>query len=423
MTRPPEPADPDNLVLRPCAEADWSAMVRVDDHAFGSTASPEIRQTDRDLVELDRTLGAFDGAELVGMSGIYSLAMSVPGRTVPVAGITGVGVLPTHRRRGILTRLMRGMLDELASRTHPGHDEAVAALFASEPAIYPRFGFGAASRAVSLTLPRDAHALADAPADPSVRLRLVDPALAAARQLETVMERVAHRRPGVYARDDRWLARALVEAPERRGQASALRQVAADRNGQVVGFARYRTEVEWNDAGPHGVVRVSELVGADPAVEATLWRYVLDLDLTVSVEAASRPIDDPLLEWLRDPRRAVPRVRDGLYVRLVDLPRALAERGFADEVEVVLEVTDRLLPSNAGRWRVRTTATGARCEPTNAPAELSLDIATLGAIHLGRASLTRMAAAGRVVEHRDGAVAAVSRAWVGEQEPWCPWVF
>jgi predicted acetyltransferase len=169
-----------SVTLRSPTEADWDAMVDLDGRAFNQTWSAEITEAGRAVLELDRFVLAEDhsattpygSVALVGMAAIYSLSMTVPGGPRPVAGVTWVGVLPTHRRRGILTALMRHQLHGL----HESGAEAIAALWASEAGIYGRFGYGGASRRLALTIPRSARALAPAPADPALQVRFVDPA-------------------------------------------------------------------------------------------------------------------------------------------------------------------------------------------------------------------------------------------------------
>ena len=146
---------------------DWPAVLEVDGNAFGGTLEAEVNDGERLLQEPGRSLGAFDGASLVGLTSAFSFDLTVPGAVVPAAGVSWVGVLPTHRRRGVLRGLMTSQLHDVRERGR----EAVAILWASEPVIYGRFGYGLASHAYAMKVPRNPHALrADAPSDPALRL-------------------------------------------------------------------------------------------------------------------------------------------------------------------------------------------------------------------------------------------------------------
>ncbi|MDP9417601.1 MAG: GNAT family N-acetyltransferase [Actinomycetota bacterium] len=407
-----------DLQVRRIDSADLPAWQRVLSFAFGGPRSEEEHEQDRELFELERTLAAYDGTSPVATAGTFSFSMTVPGGPRPVAGVTAVAVLSTYRRRGVLTSLMRHQLTEL----HERELEPVAALWASEPAIYGRFGYGAASRHLSMTIPRSPTALAHAPEDPSLELRLV-PLAESVDLVESCYARYAQTRPGFFARDERWARAAAADLPSKRFGASERRCVVASDPGGVRGYVRYATVSKWAPAGPDGIVRVRELLATDPAAHAALWRYVLDIDLMGHVETEHRPLDDPLLELLADPRRAVPVVKDGLFCRLADVDRALGARGYSTPIDVVFEVQDDFCPWNARRFRLSGDDSGAACEPTTAPPDLSLSALELGSAYLGGISLRRLAAAGRVSELRPGALAAASAAFAHDPLPWCPAVF
>jgi predicted acetyltransferase len=408
--------------VRTIAPDEWPAYARLAELAFLGETSPEELELERSVHELDRSLGAYDGELLVGTAAAYTFDLTVPGGQVPAAGVTWVSVAPTHRRRGVLSALMRHQLDGI----HEAGREPVAVLWASEASIYGRYGYGRASWQLSFEVPRSSAAVLGAP-DPGLRVRLADPE----ESLELcagVYDAVRAGRPGFYGRDERWHRRELFDAPSFRSGQSRLRvALVEDEQGTVRAYARYRTEARWSGPGgpgPQGVVHVREVQAVDGPAYATLLRYLADLDLTATLSMQRRPVDDPALDLLADPRRAQPRLGDALYVRLVDLPGALAARSYRDEVDVVLEVVDEQCPWNAGRWRLSAGEGGASCQPTSDPAYLALPVAVLGAAYLGSArALSRAAAAGRVQERTPGALLAVDRAFTGDVEPWCPTVF
>jgi predicted acetyltransferase len=322
-----------------------------------------------------------------------------------------VSVQATHRRRGLLSRLMSRQLTEL----HEG-GEAVAALWASEPAIYGRFGYGLASRSLSVTLRRgDALRQGLPAADGSVR----EPAPADARaELARIWDRAFRARPGEHARSDVWWDHVLFDPERGRRGYTALRCSLVDG-----GYALYSTKGAWDDRGPAGEVRVRELVAVDAGRRLRLWAHLLGLDLAAEWRVGRLPLDDPLLGAVVDVRRLVPRVQDGLHVRVVRVADALQARSYGSEVDVVIEVADSRLPANTGRWRLAAGPGGATCTATGDPADLALGIEELGAVYLGGTTLVSLAAAGRVDERRSGAVAAASRAFRGDVEPVCSHVF
>lgn len=409
---------PDAFPIRPLVPDEWPAVLHVDGSAFGAPWDEAVNEADLRTVEWGRWTGAFDGDDLVGTAAIYSFTMSVPGGAQPVAGVTWVGVLPTHRRRGILRSLMAHQLHGL----HDQGAEAWAALWASEPAIYGRFGYGAASNRLTLTVQRSDRAVRlEAPRDPGLRLRLhpVDDWKAVAQ----VYESFAATRPGVVRRTDAWQERAVLDLPsQREGRSPLLCVVAEDASG-IRGYARYGVKSDWSTGTAGGKVHVRELVAADPAAHAELLRYLCDLDLTSVVDLWNVPVDDPAWHWLTDIRRAAPRVSDALYVRLVDLDRALVQRTYTTEVDVVLDVSDDLCPWNAGRWRLQGGPEGATCTRTTDGADVSVPVASLGAAYLGGPTLLELARAGLAREERAGALAATGRAFAHDPAPWTAFVF
>jgi predicted acetyltransferase len=405
--------------VRPVPDEDWEAFRDVDAHAFGVGVPEDMEAQERELHKGGRGIGAYDGGVLAGIATAYSFEVTVPGRSaVPAAGVSWVGVLPTHRRRGVLRALMTHQLHAL----HDQGDEPLAILWASEPAIYGRFGYGLATRAYSLDVPRSPTALqAGVPDDPGLRLRLVD--AADWKAFVPVYDAVAAARPGVVLREEPWWQRAVRDLASLRGAASPKRAVVAEDGDGVRGFALYRTEQHWDERFGKGDVTVQEAMAADPAALAALYRYLFDLDLMghATVRVA---VDDPVLHWLSDPRSAKPSLTDCLYVRLVDLPRALAGRAYAADVDVVIEVRDDLCPWNAGTWRLRATAGGdATCEPADDAPDLSMDVRELGAAYLGGTPVAHLADAGLVVERTPGSVTEMSAALSHHPAPWTSWVF
>ncbi len=399
--------------IRQASTDDMPALHAVDEIAFHYVAHPSEVELAERLLEVDRMLGAFEGPTAVGLASTYSLTMTVPGGSLPVAGVTWVGVLPTHRRRGILTALMTHQLTSY----HDEGREAVAALWASEPAIYPRFGYGCGTQRIELVIPRAGNAFgrpSAGTAEAGLWLQVIKPH-EAMEHLRAAYDASAGARPGWVARTEAGWAAALFDPEHRRGGGTALLGVLARDADGVRGYALYSV----TDASGDSELKVRDVVATDPTAYAALWRYLLDIDLVASVRVAGRPPDDPLLHLLADTRSARVGLKDGLWVRLVDVDRALAARTYAREVDVVVEVADDLCPWNAGRWRLAGGPAGASVERTSAPVDLRLTAAELGAAYLGGTHLSALAAAGRVDEHRPGAVLALSTAMASDLAPWC----
>jgi predicted acetyltransferase len=413
--------------IRPISDSEFAAFYAVIEHAFNSTypTEPELHH-DLAVFEFDRSLAAFDGPDMVGTAAAFTFQMTVPGGAVAMGGVTAVGVLPSHRRRGILSGLMRRLLAEGRER-----GEAVAALFASEASIYRRYGFGIATAELDLTIRRGEGVLleqAAASRDPAPRLRIAEPR-DAVPELAKVFDFILPARPGLLARDDRWWEYVLWDPEHRRSGGSPLRCVIAEDETGPRGYALFSGKPEWDDHGiPSGMLEVRELMATDPAAYSAIWNDLLTRDLVREVRARVRPADEPLLYLLADPRRARPVLLDGLWVRLVRVDKALMQRRYASAVDVVIEVADDLFAGNAGRWRLRAPgpagpegaapAAPASCERTSAPADLALPVEALGAAYLGGTRLSALGGAGLVCEMRPGALATLSAAMSWDPAPW-----
>ena len=395
MTVDVRPLDPTTL------EPAYLALER----AFGSAPHPDDVVAELSTVDPVRFYAGFDGTDPVSTAGSFAFSMTVPGGPVPVAGVTWVGVLPTYRRQGLLDAMMTRQLADL-------HDEgtAVAALWATEAAIYGRYGYGVASWRLGLEVRRGAAFRK--PVEPG-GVRLVDPSSA---EVRAVYAAAAEQTAGFFVRDDAWWGFRLHDPEHRRDGGSPLQCVLAEG-----AYAMYSTTTRWVDGLPSGEVRVREVVATTPDGAARVWRYLLDLDLTAKVVAFAAPPDGPLLtDLLAEPRQAKATLSDGLHVRLVDVPAALSARRYATDVDVVLEVSDERCPWNDGRWRLVGGRDGASCTAVSDSPDLRVDVADLGAAYLGGTPLRSRS----VAEATPGALGRASTAFGPlEGAPWCPQVF
>jgi predicted acetyltransferase len=334
--------------------------------------------------------------------------------------VTLVSVAPTHTRRGLLTRMMRRQLTEL----HERGGEPVAALWASESTIYGRFGYGLATRHGRLRCRTHDVRLRTA-ADPrDRRIRLAPAADETVRgEVAAVHERARRDRVGFVERPGPWTAFALHDPPAERGGATALQVAVHDGEAGVDGYAVYATKREWGVTGPAGEVHVREMVAETPGAYAALWGFLLSVDLTTSLSWGITSPDEPLRHLVETSDHVETSLGDNLWVRVVDLPRALGARRYATDVGLVLEVSDPFCPWNAGRWRVDAGPDGATAARTDEPADLALGATELGAVYLGGTAWATLAAAGRVTELRPGALAEADVAFGVRPAPYCPEVF
>jgi predicted acetyltransferase len=431
------PSDP--YPIRAISPDEYALFDLVAQHAFHvGPASDVRRELAIKLFDFSRSLAAFDGSTIAGTALAFSFEVSVPGGSLlPGAGVTYVSVLPSHRRRGVLRSLMRRQLQDIESAAR----EPIALLWASEAGIYSRYGYGRASWQLSLTLRRGEGAFASpgsgsgsgsAPGS-GLAVSLVSPP-EVLEALALVYDQALPTRPGLWARSPGWWERRIADPPESRGAAGPLRCVLVSDNSGPRGYALYAGTqgMERETALPDSSLTVRELVVVDAAASAALWGNLLSRDLTTEFRIPMRPVDDPVLYQLADPRRARAVLSDALWVRLVDVGAALSARRYSAQVDVVISVRDRDLPRNVGRWRLATVPEGAgglgsglaaSCSRTDDEADLELDVGALGAAYLGGTRLAALAGAGLVTELRPGAVRALTAAMAWDPAPWCPMVF
>ncbi|EST35609.1 hypothetical protein N566_17525 [Streptomycetaceae bacterium MP113-05] len=395
-------------------EAWWGVLQT----AFGTTFDHEALGKWSAVLEPDRSIVAYEGDEVCGTAGSFTFRMTVPGgAVVPTAGVTMVSVKPTHRRRGVLTSMMRRQLADVHERGEP-----LAALSASEPLIYGRFGYGPATEELTALVDTGRVRLDLPEGSETLRLRLVDPrdpeVLAAC---EALYARRVPQRPGMLERRPGWEQMAVRDPEKHRNGASPLQCVLAERDGELRGYARYAVRPRRDAAdNPDGEVLLRDTESLDPAAHGALVRYLFEIDLTSTLVVGGRPVDDAWLHQVTDPRRCRTAARDALYVRVVDTAAALEARTYAAPVDVVLDLEDAFCPWNAGRWRLTGGPKGATCTRVQDAPDLALGVRELGSVYLGGTSLAALAAAGRVRELREGALEEAAVAFRGQVAPWNP---
>ncbi|PZF83692.1 GNAT family N-acetyltransferase [Jiangella anatolica] len=400
-----------DLVLRTATDDDYAELEAHIHGAFLDDVEEETAELNRLVYEPERAQLMTDAGRIVGSGLVITRDLAVPGGVVPAAHVTGVGVASTHRRRGVLTALMNAMLTE----AHGRGTEPFAVLWASEGAIYGRYGYGLASWRVSYEIATAQTSVGGALPD-GARLRLAATG-DVLDEIVAVYDRALSERPGLSTRPGNWWKYLTQDPKEWRHGMTAERTVLYEDDGGVRGYARHRLKNNWSASGPDGEVRVTELLAETPEAHAALWRYLTSIDLVRTVKYTHGPIDDPLPHLVDNPDGLVGTAGGSLWVRILDVAGALTARQYAAPADVVLEVTDASFTGNAGRWRLTVDGAKADVTRTDDDADLALDIKALGSLYLGGVSAGTLAAGGLITERRPGAVAQVSAAFGWHRVP------
>lgn len=417
---------PAEIVIQPLTSSDRDDVLEIDQSAFGFDGRDLDPEGDTAVIEWDRAFGARHDDALGGIYVVFSFGIGVPARApdrasvIPAAGLSWVAVHPDHRRQGLLTAMMRHHLRDVHDG---GRGEAVSCLFASEASIYGRFGYGLATQSQRLTL--STGAALRQPRD----LGRVTTRFEAARAdvhdaiVKQVYDGECLLRPGHTARPAAHWRRHLEDPVSRRpGGAEALKVLIAERDGLPTGYAVVRRVASWGEHSPEGKLQVHDLQALDPQSAFALCRRLLDFDLMAEVTTPGLPLDHPLIVWAGEAGVSV-RPGHSLWTRLVDVGPALAARGYAGDLDVVLDVSDEHCPWNVGRWRLAVGADGAECERTDAAPDLALDVRELGSVYLGGITLASLSDSGLVDEITPGAVDACSHAFRSALLPATPYMF
>lgn len=423
--------DHSELRVAPLSRSRQTEVQEIDAWAFPQNDPDFDVDLTFDSLDWDRFFGAWiqtpRGERLAGINTTYRFEMTVPSSgvsplTVPCAGLTWVGVHPQFRRRGVLTAMMRHQLRVVREEG----TEPIGALFASEPVIYGRFGYGLAARHLNLKVP-SGSTLRPVPgaAEVDIRFELSD-VDEHAELVAAVYDRARLLRPGSVSRPSLALNRyGLVDPPAWRvgSERQRIAIASSPATGEPTGYAIFRRSLNWGDVGPRGTVDVRELVAVDPGSEHALWTRMLNFDLVTTVKTHHTALDGVLataLERLPSPDSPI---WDDVWIRVVDVPRALSSRGYSQQVNAVLDVQDGLFPENTGRWRLEAGPDGATCVATSDEPDLSLDVRELGSVYLGGTTLSALAAAGLITAHRPQRLAWIASAFQSPVQPMSIWSF
>ncbi len=382
--------------------------MRAGEAAFGQEQHEGEFERFSKLLPRDRWFAAYDAERPVGTTTSFPFQLTVPGGELAAGGVTWVGVLPSHRRRGILRELMKRQLEDLRDRGEP-----LAILYASEPLIYGRFGYGVAAPSVSMDGETARFSYRDDPG-PTGAVRIVDTA-EALQLLPQVYDSVRRDVPGFVSRgSDVWELTRLADPEHWRRGAGPKFFAVIEIDGAAAGYAIYRIKSDWQDGYSQSEVRLVEAIATSPAATRELYRFIYGIDRVVRIQGRYDP-GSPLFLMVTDPRGLHLKVSEGLWLRFVDLEAALAGRTYAGHDSIVIEVEDSFCPWNAGRWRV-----GETVERTDGEADLELDTADLASVYLGAFDFNELGAAERVRELKPGALQRATDLFRTPRPPYCP---
>ena len=396
-----------DIELRYVGEAEYAAFHRAASRGFGGQISDDMLPVLTAPLKHGRILAAYEGGSVVGTFAVFPLAMNVPeGRSARAAVVSEVAVLPTHRRRGILTRMMERQLREAYEA-----GDILANLGASESVIYGRFGFGIATYNERWSIDRRHTAIEHAPRSEG-QVRFVERADVMPLFPE-VAARACADRPGFTAlRAEHW-EQFLADFEQMRDNPGGPYNFAAyEEDGRTDGYVIYRIR--------GNTVVVQDLMAATAAAHIGLWRFCFGIDLRETIESSNRPTDDPLPWMLADPRRLSRTLADCMWLRALDARKALEARSYAREGRITLELRDDFCAWNAGRYELEGGPDGARCKRTTAAADIALSAADLGAAYLGTASFSRLARASRVEARDAGALRVAEGMFGARMAGWWP---
>lgn len=407
----------DDVEIRGITEAEFPEFRMAVGFGFGEEQvdTPEALAAWQALFPIETCLAAVDKGRYVGTFGSFAFDLSVPGgATLPMGGTTIVTVFPSHRRQGLLSKMMARHLDQAVELGQP-----IAGLWASESSIYRRFGYGIASRSFEVEFRSDAIVLPSGPE--SIRCRFVDLADAEAL-LRPVYAHQALTVPGTLSRSDAWWEhRILGDLPENREGMSKRRIVVAEDDGGVRGYVLYRQKANWSTKTSSGKVAIDELIAVDDDARRALWSFMANVDLFPKVGWWNAPVDEPVLIEANEPRLFAASLVDGLWLRILDVKRTLEARQWSTDGRLVLDVVDDTR-DDGGRWELTVVDGRATCAASSDEADVTLGIAELGALYLGGTSAVRLHRAGRISGSAEAVVLLDRMAW-WPRAPLCSHMF
>jgi predicted acetyltransferase len=323
-------------------------------------------------------------------------------------------VQPTHRRRGLLHAMMRPHIEEMRDRGDP-----LAGLWCSESSIYQQFGYGLAVERYEMSANADRIQFTGAPPHQAIRMIEQDEAR---KLLPGIFDAVRATRPGMWSRSAGWWEVEIFHDPEsRREGRTAKRIVISEGAGGVEGYAIFRQRPKWPEF-PENEIHVVELFATTHDARLALWRFLMNIDLHPNVEFWNMALDDELIWCVSEPRRVRRRLQDSLWIRVLDIPRALSSRTYSQTGTCVLGISDPFLPDNDGSYQLTVSDSGVECRPTSGAPDVHCDIGVLGSLFIGGTRATPLARAGRITGNWDS-IARIDGMFASDPLPWCPEIF
>ena len=400
--------------LRPVTPDEFSQWLRAESRAHSNRLDNDPEEL-RPHFDLSRSLAVFEGSNIIGGCQCHQLEMSIPGGTSAVGGVSNVAVQPTHTRQGVMSRMMNRQFNDMHEWGEP-----LAALFASESAIYGRFGYGVGTQFESWRIERPYNAYARKHETPG-RIVFIEPE-EAAKKLPDIYRSSTDGRPGVFPKPPhKWdeesrAPDARDPEPRVRGRGrGGLFYAGYEEDGRLDGYVAYRSN--------RPTITINELMALTREAAIALWRFCFDIDLMGVTEVIKRPLDDPLPWMLADPRRLQRTIRDGVWIRVVDAAAALEQRRYSEPGSLALEVRDNQCPWNNGCFQLEGGPDGSTCRPTGASPDITIDVSALASVYLGTANFSSQAGAGLADEHKPGALLRADRMFAVPLQPWTPFNF
>jgi predicted acetyltransferase len=406
--------------IRVVPEDRFAELIKTAEIAFSEDMGDDMIGRVEKVADKQRFLCAIDNDRFVGTAGVFTQRLSVPGGDVAAGGVTFVTVLPSHRRRGLMSGMMRLMIDDCHRRGEP-----IAMLWAAEGAIYQRFGFGLGTNSVNLEADTRATTFTrDWPREGTLRLV---PAGQGREIVAPVYEAARAQRAGFLLRDPLWWPGVLPDPEKDKKGGEARRLAVFEVDGGAEAYAVYKTKAEWTPRGPASILTVDEAIASTPRGAREIWRFLLDVDLVRTLKTWRLPIDHPIFALVAEPRRLGTTVGDGLWVRIVDVATSLEARRYGVDGHasgrLTFDFEDRYCPWNAGRWELECSDGRARVTRTTGAADITLDANDMASLYLGGFSAAALAGAGRIVELEAGGLARADLLLGAALQPWCPQEF
>ncbi|MEE9281667.1 MAG: GNAT family N-acetyltransferase [Myxococcota bacterium] len=398
--------------IRPATQDEMGQMGSLAGYVYGGTFGdgPDnvISQSNRP----EWTLCAFDGPLLVASSSYIPFTMRANGNAMPLAGVSAVGTLPEYRRKGLIRRITTRAFADMRER-----GQAVAALWASQAAIYQRYGYAMTSvqRAYSVDTVDIGFHDGD-PGSGSVERLDVDAGYDVAKKL--YIDYVADRTCYLHRARPLWQNNVLEdiasEGPIHIG-------VSYDASGGPRGYVVYtlRSGRREHPSRDQEIV-VRDLAWLTLDAYRSLWSFLARHDLVGRVRWRSAPLDDPAPELFLEPRLLNARDHEGIWFRVVDVGPALEGRGYDVAGEISLEVGgDDLAPWNIGTYRLEASPDGAKVSRSDGPADVQMSVKTLASLYTGFRTARELAAWGLLSGSDDG-VRRADALFRTHHAPHCP---